>query len=453
MSIAKQDLVVTDPPYYDSIPYSDLMDFFHVWLRRTLQGLSDEMDAAFSSPLSPKWDHDRNDGELIDDASRFSNDKAASKKNYEDGMALAFVACHAALNPEGRLVVVFAHKHPDAWETLVAAIIRAGFVVDGSWPIQTEMGNRMRAFSSAALSSSVWLVCKKRDPTARPGWDTAVLKEMEANIIGKLRGFWDAGIRGPDFVWAATGPALEAYSRYPVVKKAEAANELMGVGEFLGHVRRMVVDFVVGRVLTRGRDGGEAEAASGAGAGEHRLDDVTTYYLLHHSDFGLKPAPAGPCILYAISCGLSERELVDQYGLLARGKAAAPADDDLDLDGDEDADDDGGISSGGELKLKPWQGRKQRGLGEEPLRGRPIPLIDHVHRLLQLWSAGDVVQVDAHLDRHGLRRSALFAQLLQALIEQSRAEGATDERAALERLANHLKGSAGAAHGELALGD
>jgi len=211
------------------------------------------------------------------------------------------------------------------------------------------------------------------------------------------------------------------------------------------------VDFVVGRVLTQGPDGGEAEAESGNGAGEHRLDDVTTYYLLHRSDFGLKPAPAGPCILYAISCGLSERELVDQYGLLARGKATAPADDDLDLDGDDDADDSGG-SSGGELKLKPWNSRKQRGLGEEPLRGRPIPLIDHVHRLLQLWSAGDVVQVDAHLDRHGLRRSPLFAQLLQALIEQSRAEGATDERSALERLANHLRG-AGRVQDSLALGD
>jgi putative DNA methylase len=224
----------------------------------------------------------------------------------------------------------------------------------------------------------------------------------------------------------------------------------MDVGEFLGHVRRIVVDFVVGRVLTRGPDG-VAEAESGVGPGDHRLDDVTTYYLLHRSDFGLKPAPAGPCILYAISCGLSERELVDHIGLLARGKGSAAANDDLDPNGDEDADDTGG--SGGELKLKLWKARKQRGLGEEPLRGRPIPLIDYVHRLLQLWAGGDVVQVDAHLDRHGLRRSAIFAQLLQALIEQSRAEGAADERAALERLANHLKGSVGTAQRGLWLGD
>jgi adenine-specific DNA methylase len=437
------DLILTDPPYYDAIPYSDLMDFFYVWLRRTLHGLTPELDRAFTEPLSPKWNHAANDGELIDDASRFDGNKAASKQNYEAGMARAFGACHAALKPDGRLVVVFAHKHPDAWETLVAAIIKAGFVVDGSWPIQTEMGNRTRALASAALSSSVWLVCRKRDPAARPGWDSAVLKEMEANIILRLRDFWDAGIRGPDFVWAATGPALEAYSRYPVVKKAAASGGLMEVGEFLGHVRRMVVDFVVGRVLTHG--------AGAPAVGEHPLDDITTYYLLHRSDFGLKEAPAGPCILYAVSCGLSERELVDQCGLLARGKSGGAADAQDDADADDEPTDTGG--GGGKLKLKPWKTRTQRGLGEEPLRGRAIPLIDHVHRLLQLWDAADVVKVNAHLDGHGLRRSPLFAQLLQALIEQSRAEGVADECAALERLTNHVRGSGSAAQGALALGD
>ena len=80
---------------------------------------------------------------------------------------------------------------------------------------------------------------------------------MHQNIVQQLREFWDAGIRGPDFVWAATGPALEAYSKYPVVKKADTPDEIMTVSEFLTHVRRMVVDFVVGRVLSGdGEDGG-----------------------------------------------------------------------------------------------------------------------------------------------------------------------------------------------------
>ncbi len=163
------DVILTDPPYYDAIPYSDCMDYFYIWLRRGSQGLSLELDTAFHKPLGPKWNHDTDDGELIDDASRFDGDRERSKQNYEDGMARSFQACHTALGSEGRLVVVFANKHPDAWETLAAALIRAGFVVDGSWPIQTEMGTRTRAMTSAALASSVWIVCKKRAPLVPAG--------------------------------------------------------------------------------------------------------------------------------------------------------------------------------------------------------------------------------------------------------------------------------------------
>ena len=284
----KYDLILTDPPYYDAISYCDLMDFFHVWLRRVTHGISTEMDEAFVNPLGPKWDHGADDGELVDDPSRHNWDRAKSRAAYEEGMYRSFAACHKALEPSGRFVVVFAHKYPDAWETLVSAIIRAGFVVDGSWPIQTEMGNRARALTSSALSSSVWLVCKKRPESARPGWDNRVLEEMRQNIHTRLRDYWDAGIRGPDFVWAATGPAMEAYSKHPVVKKANEPGKLMEVSEFLRAVRRLVVDFVVGRVLT----GGDETSASG-------LDDVTTYYILHRHDFGVGDAPVGPCILYA----------------------------------------------------------------------------------------------------------------------------------------------------------
>ena len=77
---ARFDLICTDPPYYDAIPYSDLMDFFHVWLRRTLHGLSPEIDRAFETPLGPKWNAAANDGELIDDAARFGGDRGASKR-------------------------------------------------------------------------------------------------------------------------------------------------------------------------------------------------------------------------------------------------------------------------------------------------------------------------------------------------------------------------------------
>lgn len=438
------DIIVTDPPYYDAIPYSDVMDFFNVWLRRTLYNLSPDIDNAFIDPLAPKWNPAVNDGELIDDASRFGGDAQKSKETYEDGMFRAFQVCYRSLNPGGYLVIVFANKQPDAWETLVSAIIRAGFVVCGSWPIQTEMINRTRAHSSAALASSVWLVCKKRPETARPGWDNRVMDEMRQKISERLRDFWDAGIRGPDFVWAATGPALEAYSQYPAVKKANEPGQLMTVSEFLGHVRRMVVDFVVGRVLTK--DGG-TETVSG-------LDDVTTYYLLHRNDFGFDDAPAGACILYAVSCGLSDKDLADRYDLLARtgGKEV-----DEEEQGDEGDDGEAEEGSGSTLRLKSWQQRKRPNMGYDPAldsttvhlpmfpdmeaqvsRSREVPLIDQIHRLMHLWKAGDVNKVNDYLDIRGLRRNQLFHQLLQALIEL--APAGSEERTLMESISNHVVG-------------
>jgi len=422
------DVIITDPPYYDAIIYSDLMDFFYVWLRRALFGLSAKIDQAIQEPLTPKWNNESNDGELIDDPSRHGWDFAKSQATYESGMFRVFQACHKELTSGGRLVIVFAHKQPDAWETLVSAIIKAGFVVDGSWPIQTELSSRTRALSSAALASSVWLVCKKRPETARPGWDNQVLQEMQEKITQRLHDFWDAGIRGPDFVWAATGPALEAYSEHPVVKKSNEPGKVLSVSEFLRHVRRMVVDFVVGRVLSHN---GGTDAVSG-------LDDITTYYLLHRYDFGMDSAPIGPCILYAVSCGLSDSALTSRYDLLARTGGQTPVEEEAVAGNAEEAEaeeeQEEGTSS--TVKLKQWYQRKNPSMGYETLVGPPAPLIDQVHRLMHLWKAGDVTKVDDYLYTKGLGHNALFHQLLQALIEL--APAGSEERALLESISNHV---------------
>ena len=434
------DAIITDPPYYDAIPYSDLMDFFYVWLRRGLHGMSPDVDAAFDTPLGPKWDHDNNDGELIDDSSRFGGDRQASKRNFEDGMATVFRRCHVALKSDGVLVIVFANKNPDAWETLVGAIIRAGFVVDGSLPIQTERTGRMRAYESAALSSSVWLVCRKRLATARPGYDQSVLTAMRANIAEQMRRFWDAGIRGPDFLWAATGPALEAYSRHPVVLReatASGAKQAMPVSEFLREVRRLVVEFAVGRVLHGEGTEGSSDAAA--------LDDVTTYYLLHRQSFGMADAPVGAAILYAMSCGLSDAELSDRWEILARGSAPVSETDEA-VDGTEDdeaAAEDAGGGGGSTVRLRPWFARTRKALGLEGIGGRPVPLIDRLHLLMRLWKAGDVGKVDAYLAQASLARDPLFAELVQAVIELARKDGKPDELSLLEAISNHIQSRQG----------
>ena len=381
-------------------------------------GLSPETDTVFAEALGPKWDLNENDGELIDDASRFGGDRSASKQSYEDGMARAFSRFHESLRDDGRLVVVFANKRPDAWETLVSALIRAGFVVTGSWPIRTERQNRQRSLSSAALSSSIWVVCRKRPAHARVGWDTQVLTEMRENIASRLRDFWDAGIRGPDFVWAATGPALEAYSRHPVVKITDTPGRRLTVAEFLRHVRRMVMGFVVSRLLNP--DGGVTDV----------LDDVTTYYLLHRNDFGTQPAPGGASILYALSCNVSDSDLAGRLDILVRGGKRQQEEDDVE-------EDEAPETGGGEVRLKAWYQRRGQSLGEPNSNGASPALIDCLHRLMQLWKSGDQRQVDRYIERRGLSHQEIFIRLTQAVLEL--AERGSEERSILESIQNHLR--------------
>src|SRR5260370_6187361 len=226
------------------------MSFFYVGLRRTAFGISTEIDDVFRVPVGPKWNHENKNGELIDDSGRFGGDNDKSKQAYEDGMFRAFHAIYQALKPEGRLVVVFANKQSDAWEALVSAMIRAGFVVDASWPIHTELPNRTRGASPAALSSSVWIVCRKRPSIAQAGWEENVLEGMKRSLfdprdvlggLNILQYFFDLGIQGPDFIWAALGPALEAYSAHPFVKKTAGGGKQEQA--VLGRVGKLVLHF------------------------------------------------------------------------------------------------------------------------------------------------------------------------------------------------------------------
>lgn len=428
------DLIITDPPYYAAIPYSNIMDFFHIWYRRALADFRDEHQKVFSDELGPKWNHTTNDGELVDDPARFDGVRLVAKKAYEDGMTRAFEASRASLALDGRMVVVFASKEADAWETLTTAIIRSGFLVTASWPIETEMVNRMTTLNGAGLASSVWLVCRPRSEDAQAGWEQPVIDEMRATMPNRLRELWDLGIRGPDLVWAATGPALEVYSRHPFVRRAGAAGARFGTGDFLREARRVVVDFAVGRLL-RGEDGELAES----------LDAVTSYYLLHRNDFGTGPAPSGACILYATSCGVTQSELEARFDLLARSggrNAAAPPVDEE--DGIADWPDDGNADVSAQnasdrvvLALKPWHRRIRPGLGESSGDGAPPPMIDLLHKLMQLWKAGQQGACDALLETYGLRGGDRFAQLAQAVVELS--GSGSEERSLCESLTTYLR--------------
>ena len=230
------DVIITDPPYYDAIPYADISDFFYVWLRRSI---GDQFPDVFVPLLTPKLE------ELVQHHKTGERGKIG-QKFYEKGMAESFRAAHDSLDDEGRMVIVFAHKSPEAWETLVRAMIEADLVVTASWPIDTELQGGLKV-KIAALATSLWLVCRKRPVNAKNGRYSEVRREMQKRITERLRYFWDEDIRGPDFVWAAIGPALESYSSYKEVRRID--KKLFTVSEFLTEVRRMVTDFALGQIL------------------------------------------------------------------------------------------------------------------------------------------------------------------------------------------------------------
>lgn len=441
-SMVNTDLVLTDPPYYNAIPYSDLMDFFYVWLRRTVHGLSSEIDQAFREELSPKWNHEQNDGELIDDESRFGGDREKSKKNYEDGMAAAFrTRCHSLTN-SGRMVIVFANKEVAAWETLIAAVIRGGAVVTASWPIQTEMPNRTRGMSSAALSSSVWIVCRKRLENAPHGWEENVVEHMKRILFDPrealggrnvLQYFFDLGIQGPDFIWAALGPALEAYSAHPYVKKTGGG--MMTVSEFLHEVRRLVLQFSLGEL-----PGFRELQKETQGRGESLdIDPVTQYYLLHRAYFGLEPSPAGACILYANACGKNETELKVVWNILEQGggkKKGRPRRDEEDLEEDEEQSAEG---KGNQFRLLKWEERTGSDTLGEAKGEQPAPLIDKLHRLMFLFQRNRTSEVQELFDSWGMSNERAFKPLLQAVRELAVRDHQDSERRLVEALATQLR--------------
>jgi adenine-specific DNA methylase len=224
--------VVTDPPYYYSVQYADLSDFFYVWLRRTL---GDIYPSLFESVLTPKVD------EIIvqSPGHQFGTD-GKNKVYYEGRMLAALKEARRVLAPTGIGVVVFAHTSTSGWEALLQALVEAGWVITGSWPIDTEMAARVLAQNRSVLASSVHLVCRPREtPEGLPrDKDVGEWREILAELPGRIHAWMprlaEEGVVGADAIFACLGPALELFSMYGRVEKA--SGEAVGLREYLEHV-------------------------------------------------------------------------------------------------------------------------------------------------------------------------------------------------------------------------
>jgi adenine-specific DNA methylase len=206
----------TDPPYYDAIDYAHCADFFFVWLKRTLPGntlLRDSSDP--KNPLTPKA------LEIVVDSTTTKGHGSRTPEFYEKSMGTAFAEGRRVLSGDGIGSVVFAHKTTEGWEALLSGMIRGGWTITGSWPIATEMGSRLRARESAALATSVHLICRPRPDNALIGEWAEVHRELPKRVAEWMERLQSEHIRGADLVFACIGPALEIYSRYSKVVDAE----------------------------------------------------------------------------------------------------------------------------------------------------------------------------------------------------------------------------------------
>ena len=169
-------------------------DFFFVWNKRNGFIPDQFPDSQTPNSVVPKQE------ELIQHTARFGGSEDKAKAYYTHGMTRAFEKAHYALSDDAPLVIVFAHKEPEAWETLLTtAIIGAGFIVTASWPIDTEKANRVRRNELRCACTSLWLVCRKRPARARVGYYNKVRGEMQERITERLRYFWDARNSGTGF--------------------------------------------------------------------------------------------------------------------------------------------------------------------------------------------------------------------------------------------------------------
>jgi hypothetical protein len=259
----------TDPPYYDAVPYADLSDLFFVWLKRAIPEhplIRDPFDP--SNTLTPKSRE-----AVQNERSADSNGNPKDKAFYERSMARAFAEGRRVLKDGGIGCVVFAHKTTEGWEALLSGLVRGGWTITGSWPIATEMGTRLRARDSAALATSVHLVCRPRPEDAPVGDWSDVLRELPARVSSWMERLQNEGIRGADLVFACIGPSLEVYSRYSHVETA--GGDEVTLATFLEKVWEVVGRSALEQILGTG----EARARNGAAAALEEDARLTALFL------------------------------------------------------------------------------------------------------------------------------------------------------------------------------
>ena len=216
----RKSVISTDPPYYDNIGYADLSDFFYVWLRRSLQPIYPSL---FSTLLVPKSE------ELVAAPYRHGNRETA-ETFFLDGMTRAMQGMAEAAHSAFPVTIYYAFKQSErdhngtastGWETFLEAVIKAGFSLTGTWPMRTELGNRMIGSGTNALASSIVLVCRPRPAEAPVASRRDFLTALKREMPSALRHLQQGNIAPVDLAQASIGPGMAIFTRYARILESD----------------------------------------------------------------------------------------------------------------------------------------------------------------------------------------------------------------------------------------
>jgi putative DNA methylase len=268
--------ISTDPPYYDNISYADLSDFFYVWLRKNL---ADVWPDECSTLLTPKAD------EMIANQYR-AGSKRAAEQHFESGMASFMEAVARAQHPEVPATIYYAYKATETkdgeirstgWDTFLQSVVDAGFQVTATWPMRTELGNRLIASGTNALASSIVLACRPRTVSASMASRGEFVAALRAELPDAVRTLQSGNIAPVDIPQSTIGPGIGVFSRYS--KVVESDGSAMRVSAALS-----IINDVLGEVL----DGEEAE-----------MDRDSRFALAWYAQYGYQPASSGEAVSLA----------------------------------------------------------------------------------------------------------------------------------------------------------
>ena len=314
-------IISTDPPYYDNIGYADLSDFFYVWLRRSIGKVH---PGIFGTLLVPK------SAELVATPYRFGGSKQKAREFFEEELGNVFNNMHQRANRDYPVTVYYAFKQTESesengltsvastgWETMLEGLLSTSFQITGTWPMRSELGNRMLASGTNALASSIVLVCRPRPTEALPATRQEFVRALRRELPDALSVMMAGNVAPVDLAQATIGPGMAIYSRYS--KVIEADGSPMRVRTALGLINQSLDEHL-----------SETEGD---------VDRHTRFALTWFEQRGMRDGPYGEAESIATARNVSVRGVVDagildsragKVRLLPREKLAADWDPDTD---------------------------------------------------------------------------------------------------------------------------